>query len=577
MSISELLTKFQTETNLNNQIQIISRLIILDPKNSLKYAETALNLDNTNVDALNNFAFLLHQHQNYQLAIIYYKKCLNLYPTYTLAYRGIINLFNEINDTLNQKLYLEKGIRYCSKDYSLYNQLAIFYTDIQTNSKEIIDGLYSKALFYCNDEQETTKVLVNIAHTESIFGDYNKAIDIYLQILEKEVPKNVRLLAVNNLLLDLHYVDFNSIKTKLNIQANSLEQLNIQLYNKQYKPVQIKSSSRIKNLCFISNDLSNHPVENFITVIFKYLDKKKYNIFLYSNKLLDENSVKKFKECYYSSISNVSTQTVLQMLKNDQIDLIFDLSGHTSGNRLDVIAKTDIQKVHFIGYPNIVGNYPVIVDTITNPTESNYYLRMPKCFLCYTPNIIIEPLLKPKDAIYYGCLARVSKINAELISIWIQILNKTPNSFLILKSRIFGKSETKLEWLKKYNINKTIESKLILLDKTGSPKEHLENFNKINVHLDTQIYSGTTISCESLYLNTPVITLKGFYHVSRVTSSILTCCNLKELIAENWEEYIEKAIYYGKNPIETRTLFIKHMMNYKEYIKDFTNILDKLL
>ena len=264
---------------------------------------------------------------------------------------------------------------------------------------------------------------------------------------------------------------------------------------------------------------------------------------------------------------------MIKLLERDGIDLIFDLSGHTAGNRLDVISQTIIPKIQFLGYPNLAGNYYQIVDNYTNTSDSPFYLKMPKCFLSYTPILQMEPTRRKfDDKIYFGCLARISKINKETVSAWMKILNSLPNSVLILKSRVFEKKETKREWLAKFE--DILEDRIIFLNKTNSHKEHLELFNKIDLHLDTNPYSGTTITCESLYMNTPVLTLVGKNHVSRVSASILNTCGLEDCVAQNWEEYIFKAKKLTMKPkMDIRERFIKNMMNHTEYIQDFENLL----
>ncbi len=79
----------------------------------------------------------------------------------------------------------------------------------------------------------------------------------------------------------------------------------------------------------------------------------------------------------------------------------------------------------------------------------------------------------------------------------------------------------------------------------------MEQFCEIDVHLDTNPYSGTTITFEALYMGVPVVTLskQGTPHVQRVSGSILTECGLGEqCVAGDESEYVTKAVSLAASP-----------------------------
>ena len=60
---------------------------------------------------------------------------------------------------------------------------------------------------------------------------------------------------------------------------------------------------------------------------------------------------------------------------------------------------------------------------------------------------------------------------------------------------------------------------------------------------------GTTTTCESLYMGVPVLTMRGNNHRGRVGLSLLTALGLeKEFVAESVEDYIARAIAWGRAP-----------------------------
>ncbi len=82
---------------------------------------------------------------------------------------------------------------------------------------------------------------------------------------------------------------------------------------------------------------------------------------------------------------------------------------------------------------------------------------------------------------------------------------------------------------------------------TKSLNDHLNKYKNIDIALDTFPYNGVTTSFEAIWMGVPVLTMKGFNFNSRCGESINKNLNLDELIAENEDDYIEKAISFTKD------------------------------
>ena len=72
-------------------------------------------------------------------------------------------------------------------------------------------------------------------------------------------------------------------------------------------------------------------------------------------------------------------------------------------------------------------------------------------------------------------------------------------------------------------------------------------YEEIDIALDTFPYTGVTTSFEAIWMNVPVITMKGKKFDFKVWESINKNLKLEELIAENKQDYIEKSIYLAEN------------------------------
>lgn len=263
----------------------------------------------------------------------------------------------------------------------------------------------------------------------------------------------------------------------------------------------------------------------------------------------------------YRCIRNASAAESAEQIKKDGIDILIDLSSHTAGNRMDVMALRPAPiLLSYVGYPDDTG-FPFvrrISDEFTERCNKERFehgvvtapIRLPRLFLCYTPRNGYEEAVKsfakfsPKRSVTFGCFAKLQKMNKHVIAAWKEILRRVPNSRLVLKCKYFQDAHVLQTWKTKFG--DTVH-RVVFLNLSGPADQHMETFKLIDIHLDTFPYSGTTITTESLYMNVPVITLalyaRSVGHVARVSGSILQSMGLEEeCVARNITEYVEKAV-----------------------------------
>ncbi|TVQ97083.1 MAG: glycosyltransferase [Desulfovibrionales bacterium] len=315
---------------------------------------------------------------------------------------------------------------------------------------------------------------------------------------------------------------------------------------------------------FVSADLKSHPVASFLLPIFKNYNKNHFHYTCYANDSVSDGVTKRCKGLVdgWKIIKGTTTAQAREQIQKDGIDILIDLSGHTSGNRLDIFAlrAAPIQAT-YLGYPNTTGLSRVdyrLVDPVTDPpsipktwhTEKLY--RLPGCFLCYEPPSDNLPVFPPpyvrKGHITFGSFNKSAKISAQCLELWVKILQRVPDSSMLLKSITFeSASEVNrfrnhchklgLEDIQRIDCRRPLQYR----------KEHLDLYNEMDIALDTFPYNGTTTTFQALFMSTPVLTLRGSSHVARVSSSILHAMGLDELIANDPEQYVDIALALANN------------------------------
>ena len=84
-------------------------------------------------------------------------------------------------------------------------------------------------------------------------------------------------------------------------------------------------------------------------------------------------------------------------------------------------------------------------------------------------------------------------------------------------------------------------ARVILLPNDPSRADHFARFAEADIALDPFPYSGTTTTCEALWMGLPVISLIGQVHRSRVGYSQLSAIGLSELAASDEDDYVRIA------------------------------------
>ena len=181
----------------------------------------------------------------------------------------------------------------------------------------------------------------------------------------------------------------------------------------------------------------------------------------------------------------------------------------------------------------------------------------------------------------FGSFNNFNKVSDLTLKCWSEILKKTNNSKLILKSSIHYNLENFLERLKRYEIYDHVK----ILERSDDFSFHLDKYDEIDLALDTFPYNGVTTSFEALWKGVPVLTIDGYNFNSRCGSSIMKNSGNEYLIAKDQKDYISKAIFLSQNKdklIEIRDNLFENalktpLFNVSRFSKNFEELVDDII
>ena len=355
-----------------------------------------------------------------------------------------------------------------------------------------------------------------------------------------------------------------------------------------------KKNSKIR-IGFLSSEiLGKHSITYFLETIFKDYNKDKFEIYLYLDNAIEDENTNEFKILVkkFINVSSLEDIEAFNLIRSDNIDIMFDITGVTLSNRVSLFKNRMAPKqISWLGYCNTSGlenmDYLIADKNLIYDEEKNYYsekiIYMPNIWNCHSGLNSIRsfsdpPCLKEKN-ITFGSFNNFNKINDQVISVWSQILLKVKNSKLILKSSLkMDKSFLKKEF-EKYGVIDSIK----FLEKRKL-ESHYNLYKNIDIALDTFPYNGVTTTFEALAMGVPVITMKGYNFNSRCGESIIKNLGVEDLIANNEDDYILKAQKIANNKdkiLELRkNIFnISHetpLFDTKQFSQDFFGILEKI-
>lgn len=515
--------------------------------------QAALRLNPNFIEAYYNLGNSQFAQKQYYDAIDNFRHALRLNPNYAAAYNNLGNAYKERGDIALAMENYRTAIRLQPTFARAYNNLAILLKE-----QGLLQEAYDTAQHALRVQPDFVDALFNLGNINMAQGNVAEGIARFQRVLMLEPDHHA---AHSCLFLMMHYLPEYSAEQLLAVAREwgvryTPPTSSLPMYGNTPDP------RRRLRVGYVSGDFYHHPVGYFFESVLNHHDSAHFEIFCYYNHDRHDELTARLRLAahHWYNIAEQSDECVIRRIREDDIDLLIDLSGHTDRNRLLVFTRKPAPvQATWLGYfdttglstiDHIIGDHYLIP-----PEEEHQYvekvLRLPTAYLCYSPPVEeIEPIRLATSAtgkLTFGCFNNPAKITEAVITCWSKILLALPLAQLHLKYASFNDTGVRQRYFELF-AKQGITSERIKFSGPSPRNKYLEAYQEIDIGLDPFPFNGCTTTMESLWMGVPVVTLRGDRYVSHMGETILKNLGMTECVTNSEEAYIAQAIALASDP-----------------------------
>jgi len=308
---------------------------------------------------------------------------------------------------------------------------------------------------------------------------------------------------------------------------------------------------------YVSPDFLDQSVARFALPLLECHDRERFEILCYSGVTRPDATTERFRALAgaWRNTVGVPADRLAQMIRDDGVDILVDLSLHTARNRLAMFARQPAPvQVTWLGYAGSTGLPSIgyrLTDSRMDPPGSRSRgtarsaeepVRLPDCWCCYapvpeSPGINALPALSA-GGVTFGSLNNFAKVHEGVLARWARVLAAVQGSRLLMSCP----EGSARERVRAFFGARGIAAERVAFVGFLPRLEYLRLYHRIDLGLDTFPFNGMTSTCDALWMGVPVLTLPGEMPASRAGLSLLSTVGLGELAASSEEDYVRIAV-----------------------------------
>jgi predicted O-linked N-acetylglucosamine transferase (SPINDLY family) len=503
----------------------------------------------TRPEPYGNLGNVLFSEGKLKESIEQYKRALEIRPDYAEAHFSLIVLQGFSGHQELVVDYLERCIQEKGETSQRLTLLAVAHKECGNLEKAM--DLSRKVIATYPEE---LRAQVNLAGCLSDSGDPKQAMEIYASLSD---PVTSHMGMASNVLFEMNYLP----------EYSRAEAFQRHLaWARKYEapiaaPAQFDNRSRDPQrklkIGYVSADFCAHPVGFLLRDVVRMHNKDNFEFHCFSVGVKKDDITADIAAAVnaWSDVVFETPQELADRIREAEVDVLVDLSGHTGNHRLLAFAQRPAPvQATWIGYFNTTGMSSVdyfITDPHTSPAASGqlfseHALHLPHTRFCfsappYAGEVAPAPVLK-NGYVTFGSFNRLPKVTPQVLDAWAQILLAVPSSRLILKAAALADENVCQQFIERF-AQRGIDAARLDLRGSSVHIEMLEEYGHLDIALDPFPFNGGMTTMEALWMGVPVVTLEGDTVVSRQTYSALANIGLAdELVFSSIAAYVTGAI-----------------------------------
>ena len=317
-----------------------------------------------------------------------------------------------------------------------------------------------------------------------------------------------------------------------------------------------KSPDRPLRVGLVSADFHHqHPVNIFMQPVLARLDRRAVEVTMYFTGVSydEQTQLAKRRVARWVEATSWNDSQLSRRIEEDGIDILLDLSGHTSMQRMSLLGRRAAPvQATFLGYPGSTGVPNIdwlIADKVVAPEGSEglfseRLMRLPHSVFCFAPETDYPfpdyGQAHAQRPLTFGSFNNVPKLTPHTVKLWAAVLHEVPDSRLLLKAPSF-KDEGAIEaFAQRFQAEGIARERLEFRGPVGLT-DMMAEYADVDIALDTVPYNGGTTSLQALWMGVPVVVKAGGNFVSRMGASFMSAAGLNDWVAETDADYVRIA------------------------------------
>lgn len=318
---------------------------------------------------------------------------------------------------------------------------------------------------------------------------------------------------------------------------------------------------------YVSADFRRHSAASCFGPVLANHDRAGVEIVCYSGVLAEDDATERFRRLAdrWIPAAALDDDRLEARIRQDRVDILVDLSGHSTGNRLPVFARrpAPVQVTAWghgggTGLPQVDYQFtdPCHVPGWARPLFAESSWDLPCCITCAPPEGAPPVNRLPALAngfVTFGSLNRSAKTPPALLSLWARILSAVPESRLLLKDGGYDDPSVRRVVRERFATAGIEDGRIDLRGHTPHA-EHLAACHAIDIALDSFPQNGGITTWECLWMGVPVVALLGDHPACRLSGAILGALDLGGWVAADEADYAARAIDHAGRLAELAAL-----------------------